>query len=229
MAGYKKYRKPVRRYKRRQTKALSLPRIRRAVYSTQEEKYFEYSRAPFAITNTWQFQSALVPNDTVSGIAQGPGVNQRIGNKIFVKSIQYNFMISGIIANFDMNGVMSRVVMYKNNDPNGVLPVPAQVFNSATDIMAQRFRPRIKLINILKDRMDNFVVTATDSAGLPKAVGPRVCFSFTLYPKKVINYQTSSGILLTDLQDIDYGFGFVASDGNGLNIEYNLCIKYTDA
>lgn len=230
MAYRKKYLKRKAKKYAKKAARISVPRLRRTMMAMAEDKFFTYTQVSFAIPNAWAWQSLIIPQPGAAGpppggIAQGVGVNQRIGLKIWIKSITVKICIFGVNT-MDVAGVMSRIVMYHNKKASGALPTTTDVFETQ-NVHSHRYIPKQNQLSLLHDRMDSFVVTSTN-AGAVASVGPPVCFTLAYYPKKQLNYQTSSGLLASDLQTDDYGLGYLASDGTALTISWQLLVRYTD-
>lgn len=205
--AYRKKTYKKKTYRKRPSRALSAPRVRRAIINIAEKKFVNTSIATrasmTAVTNAWLFTSCI------AGIQQGTSASDRIGNKAYIHSITVRFSLIPSFVTV-VSGVQCRFVMYHNKEAVAALPGPTTVWTTDT-FNSQRnltLKPRVSL---LKDMTMAHVNTTTTSGG------PPYMMACTIYPKKIVDFQSSAGTI-SDLFKDDYGFGWCA--------DANSCCQY---
>lgn len=189
------------------------------MYSVMEEKFIESDSTPFTMAAAWTFQSNLFQ------IAQGTNANQRIGNKIYVKKIEFCFTMTPL-SGLPLGGCMARTVVYHNKLCNGELPTATTLF-SADSISAFKNWVNNPKFTIMKDMMHSMVRTS-DNAGAVSGAGPGMLAKFSIYPKQVIDYDNNA-TLITDLLKHDYGIGYICSDATACQMRLRTRVIFTDA
>jgi len=188
--------------KRKATTKKFAPRVKKVMQSLLEEKFIINQNCTTVqpiLGNNWFMcnvlcsQTASQTDGAGSGIVQGNGVNQRIGNRIRLKKIDINFEIKPTVANVEANGSSCRLLLV--HDRNPTLGYPA-----GTDIMSEfTHRAQQNLINkkrfvILKDIIHQMTWIGTKAADTIASAGPQLMGKFTIYPKYELNYQSNSGL-----------------------------------
>lgn len=209
--------------KRRQAK-VSAPRVRKIVLSMNEKKYKEGSFS-MAVGTSWMFMSLLAGatgdpaavtwTTTPFRIGQGNDANTRIGNKIFLHAVRLSFVITPSGNNHgNLDGDTCRCILYHNKEAAGIqVPSSSSVFSTQT-IDSPRYIPLKTRYTIVKDALHTFVPIATDQGGASTTftLAPVGSYAFTIYPKKKIEYTSTTGALSEIFKD-DYGLGCIARKG----------------
>jgi len=198
--------------------AMTTRRVRRIITTLAEKKYFDISVGSFNMTAAWVFDSLL------DGIQIGQLATNRIGNKICVEKIEVHVLMSPLTT-LNAEGCMCRLVLYHNKETVGALPVSANVFTTDTVSSTRNMvlKPRV---TIKKDMTHTMVATGSN-AGSTISVGPMGMMSFTIYPKKVIDFQSSTPSIV-DLFKDDFGIGWIASAASSCKMQYTAQVVFTD-
>lgn len=72
-------------------------------------------------------QVVSILGTTALGIARGTALNERIANRVTVKSIQLNFVITGVAGSQTYVGQQALIYLVLDNQPNGALPNPVEL------------------------------------------------------------------------------------------------------
>lgn len=175
------------------------PRVKRIITSMAEEKHnigqFINMNVPgdaWQIFNVMCSQTASATDTGSSGIVQGNGDSQRIGDRIRLKKIDINFMISPIVAAVGATGTGCRILLVHDKQPNGAYPSATAIMNSASILSNQNLVHK-KRFTILKDIVHQMTWTGSTTT-TPNAAGPELIGKFTIYPKHEVNYQTTVGV-----------------------------------
>jgi len=164
---------------------------------------------------TWAFTSLLGP------IVVGTGATQRIGNKIFVKRIEFSLLMVPQTTQ-PATGCVSRFVVYHNKETRGSLPAALDLFTAAT-VDALRSTPKKPALTLMKDFTTTGVVMGSAGAG------PPLLQRFAVRVNKRIDYTGTGGGTATDLLKDDYGFGMICSAPTACNMTFNAKIVFADA
>lgn len=184
-----------------------------------ETKHFDATVTTFNLGATWFFKSLIC------AIAQGTGSGQRIGDKIFVKSIRVMIMMVSTPANLLKTGGLCKAILYHNRQTNGVQIAATTVYNN-DDIMGLRNLQKTPTCSILKQHQGPMLVTSIDATG--NSTGPPMCVNLVCYPKKVITYSDNTGLIADVVKD-DYGFAVVGTTANMATVAVRFQVTYTDA
>lgn len=198
---------------------ISIPRIRKIMYTTSETKFNDQTLTTGPSLTTWGFASPCF------FIQQGTAANQRIGNKIYVKSIQFSCYMVPLVT-MTGAGVLCRFVVYHNKETVGALPTGLRIFVS-DDVRSLRNTSNVPRFSILRDMTHSMVITSTNAATV-NGVGPTKLVQFTIYPKKVIDFTGTTGTI-ADLLKHDYGIGFCCSQAAACNVDVICKVQYSDA
>jgi len=197
---------------------MTIPRVRRIIQSVAENKFIDLVLAPAAMPTTWTFASVIFP------IVLGQNASQRIGNKIFVKSIQFSWRMSPLAPQPNAGGCIMRMIVYHNKECRGSLITVADLFAS-TDIGALRSTTKQPACSILKD------ITSTGvSTGGGTTSGPQTLTMFSVKVNKRIDFvgSTLTTGAIADLLKDDYGFGMICDVAAACNMQGNIKVIYTD-
>lgn len=192
-------------------------RIKRVVNSMAEKKFVDLTLFNGGLVGTYTVWSAL------AGIVQGTTASTRIGNKIRVHAIEFN--VYCYPATVTADGVSARFVVYHNKETVGALTTGSMVF-SADNFMALRNTTLQPRISVLRDRMCHCVITALD--GATKGYGPPHSFKWTIYPNKLIDFQSNAGTI-SDLLKDDYGMMAAASAATEMGCDIRCKVIFSDA
>lgn len=215
-----------RRYTGKRRKAL-YPFVKQVVQNLAETKEWLHPSSAHGVgwdiqvQPTWDFASII--SSVAGGIAQGTNINQRIGDKIRVKSIEVIFSVTPNVASVGPDGTTCRIILWEQKRCQGTLPTPALVltqnslWGGANIIKSKDFR-------IVKEFTHN-VLRQYD--GTTATVGPMGVYKFLIYPNATVSYSGTSGIT-TEVLDNNWGIGCVADQANCCVITYNAKVRYTD-
>lgn len=194
--------------------------MKKMMMSTNELKYFDGSATATDALVAWTFKSALV------GIAQGNTNITRVGNKIFLKQIQFMFMIHGNGTALEPDGNQVRVIVYHNKSALGAVPDAASVFHNDTihTMRNTELQPRFA---VLKDFMHTIMVTGIKSTDVFTS-GPRKCIRVNIYPNKVVDF-TGTGSTIAAIWKDDYGYAFSGTNSSDAGITVRWKVLWTDA
>lgn len=215
---------------RRTKRARTTTSIKKALRSQMETKYY-YSigawnagvfTVPQNAKNIWEFRSLLAsfggtPNN---GFVVGSSNGQRIGNKVFIKSI-YATVYMQSASGMDTNGSLGRIVVYMTKLPNGATPNTLEVFNNDS-VKTPRNATFLKKYTLLKDLVHSVVPTSSTTSG------PSFLYTLKIPVNKTLVFKDSS----TDiggLVNFDIGIGFCASENNCCALNVECVTAYTDA
>lgn len=194
--------------------------VKRVLSYNVERKYSNttlYSGT--ASTTAWKFASAMP-------LGQGTTASQRIGVKIKVHKISFNIHIQPDHNNVELKGSVCRMVVYHNRRANGAVPAGGDVF--VTDsIYAQRNQPKAKQFTLLRDYSHAMTITSAGAAAAKYAAGPAAFFNWTIYPRKMVQYQ-SNDATIADLLFDDWGFGFATDDTGCCEVTVTCQMIFSD-
>lgn len=214
------YRRKTKRSYRRRTAKVSTQKVRRIVTNMAEKKYYDFANLDVTpVLSSYTFVSLL------GAIQQGSTASTRIGNKIFVHSIEVNYCMTPLIT-MPAGGAICRIGMYHNKEAVGILPTSGQTFLE-NSVESTRYTPMINRITLPRDRKMTMVITGTNGAATV-AVGPKMCGSFKIYPKKKIDFFANNGNV-GDLYKDDYGVFYFCTDATSCNMAMTAKVIYSDA
>lgn len=234
MARYLKRRKTMGRKRSFRPKAkVAAARVRRVVLNMSEKKFFNQNvgvvGTEFPAAITWDFFSALATNASGggTGIKQGTGASDRLGNKIFLRAIHFTITMAPLFGAGMTNGCVCRVIVYHNKEAVGTLPSGITMFtlNNINSNRAVEYMPKL---SVIRDFTHSMVTTAAVAASTPLSVGPMTIKKFSIYPNKLISFTSNTGAISDFLKD-DYGFGICATDATGCSVIVNMQTIFSDA
>lgn len=217
---------------------LTVPRFRKFVMNQQEKKFYEYTLANMTCPTTGMAQSLLYGTGVLWGggstltpdpasIIQGTTANTRIGQKIYLRTINIVIAVNPQVVGAVTSGCVMRYGFYHNKECNGVQVTYAQLFNG-TGLTACRNLNYSPKVTVLKDLQASAVVTGTDSTGVVKAVGPQQILKMSVHPKKLINYSSATATIADILKD-DYGLFMACSVTGAMTMSFSVQLVYNDA
>lgn len=177
-----------------------------------EKKFFNKDfGAPVATLATWNFGAGagLSAMSPICNIVQGTTANDRLGNKIFVHSIEWMLQIGAVAAGMGTNGHYCDIIVYHDKECKGTLPSGTNIFwkDAVNMPRAIEYLPRFSVLR--KQRHGQIATTA--NAGAVLTAGPKVTVRFKIFPKKVIDFTGNNGTI-ADLLKHNYGVAIAASD-----------------
>lgn len=173
----------------------------------------------------WGGGSTIAPDP--ASIVQGTTANTRIGQKIYLRSINLCISIAPLAVAGTVGGCAMRYGIYHNKECNGSQITFGQIFNGTRPEVGRNLNYAAK-VTVMKDLVAQAVVTGTDSTGAVKAVGPKQVLKLSVHPKKVINYSAATATIADILKD-DYGMFMVCSDTSTMSMYIQCQIVYNDA
>lgn len=156
-----------------------------------------------AVPASWNFASAL------AGLQQGTAANNRIGNKIFLHSIQFTITMKPASVAAGTIAEQCRCVIYHNRETSGVLPVGANGMFTHAGLAAQRFQPLLNQYGVLRDGIHTFTPQIYNSTSSTVVLGPPVTYVWRVFPRRTVDFRSNAGTI-SDLYKDDYGVGCVA-------------------
>lgn len=214
----RKYPRRKRVYRKAASKKavrLSLPRLKRVIYSTNEQKFLDVNVPGFTLGTTYTVI------DMPLLVALGTNANQRIGNKIYIKEIQFRVFMNPLAA-MPANGSLCRMLVVHNKQTNGATLSPTTVF-ATNDISSLRATPTMSRVSILRDMQHTMVFT-----GSAATVGPIKFSNFSVYPRRVVEFNGTTGTIADLIKD-SYAVMLICSNAVGCAVTYQAKILFTDA
>ena len=184
-----------------------------------EKKFFYTATGVSPLPVTWTFESFL------DGIIQGSTASTRIGNKILIHGIQVK-VIMAPLTTMPAIGSICRLVIYHNKETVSAVPVSANVFTSNT-VTALRNITLLPRLAIKRDMTQAMMVTSQNGAGANLTVGPANVMSMSIYPKKIVDFQSNAGTV-TDLFKNDFGIGYICSAAASCTITFEVNVIFSD-
>lgn len=227
-----------RKTSRTRVTRITAPRFRKFILNQQEKKFYEYTVSNMACPTVGMAQSLLYGTSILWGggstvapdpaaIVQGTTANTRIGQKIYLQSINICLGILPTVSGAQPNGCVMRYGIYHNKECNGVQVTYAQIFNGTGVTSLRNINYKAK-VSVMKDLSQSAVTTGTDSTGATKAVGPTVLYKLSVHPKKIINYSAATATLADILKD-DYGIFMACNQSSSMQMSLNVQLIYSDA
>lgn len=216
------------RYTRKNKKKLGIY-VRRIVQNIAETKEVSAQFSVAGVNTTWGFGSFLArAAGPVVKVEQGTGVNQRIGNKIRLKSIEFFFQIyPAAAAAAHKTGSTCRVIAWKQTACNGANPTAADHL-TYDGLLAGVSINKQKEFQIIRD-MQHSIVQYHGAAGT-ESMGPAAVYKWLIYPKdseQLIEYSSTTGAI-AEVVNRNWGYAFVADDASCCMFLGAMKIRYTD-
>ncbi len=193
---------------------VSLPRLRRTILSLNETKFQDTTQAAYTVPVAWT-NTNIYPL-----IQQGTSANQRIGNKIFLKQITFRIFMNPLVT-MPASGAYCRVIVVHNKETVGVLTAALTVF-TADSIFSQRNTALNKRVSVIKDFNHTMVFS-----GSATQMGPKRFLEFSIFPRKVIDYNGNTGTA-ADLFKDSYTLMTVCEDPAGCQMTWTAKCLFTD-
>lgn len=177
---------------------------------------------PHAIPDTWETQSFMLNKSGSGGIQQGTANYNRIGSKIYVRSIEYRFIIKPTGgAGMDLTGGNNcRFIVYHNKQTNGAQVTGAQLFFDNT-VTSVRNGDNLKQFSVLRDTIMSMVPTSATT------IGPAFPVVGSIRVMKMFDFGNNGGTI-TDLIKDDYGFAMIADKATCCEIYGSYNVHFTD-
>lgn len=181
-----------------------------------EKKFFDYTGVtPFTSTVAWITASDLFR------IVNGNAATQRIGNRIFLHSVEWIVHCTCITAQIPNNGEMSRMIVWHNKEAAGTLPAGTDLFVQNL-IGSARNSSTLPRYQVLRDMMCPMVSTTATTSG------PVYMSRMKIFPRKMIDYQLN-GTSQADILKHDYGVGFASKTAGTCTFYYTVKFTFSDA
>lgn len=190
------------------------------MYTTQEKKYFDFAEDEVSMAVTWSFA------DVLPSISVGTSASQRIGNKIFLHSIEWQVFMKPLTT-MAVSGCLGRTVVVHSKCADNIAMTSGVIWQQDT-IDTLRNTPTQSRVTILKDVSHTMVPTAVTSTGTIAAVGPRRLMHLKIFPRKVIAYSNTGGTFADMVKD-DYLLAWVADAAAGCNFDVRGKVIFSDA
>lgn len=180
-----------------------------------EKKFFDFTSGTIVGAATWKMSSE------VGKIVQGTTASNRLGNKIYIHSIEWLVKCFCNIGSMPTGGTNSRFIIWHDKEAVGTDPAALQIF-TVDNMQSLRATPYLAKISVLRDMLCSQVLTTTTTAG------PEMLHTFKIFPKKVINYIGNTAAVADLLKD-NYGLGYSCNLGGATSIIYTTKIVFSDA
>lgn len=184
-----------------------------------ENKYID-------INATGTFSAAAWVYVTLMGLTQGTTANTRLGNKIFVRSIQIKGYMKCTGGAGGAYGNVCRTVMFHDKQANGALPGATPSIFANDVVNSLRYPPGNPRYRILKDDVHRvFAFQAT--GGVADASVPNVVNWYV-----PINHHVTYGGNLGTVADLtadNFGLGFIAQNAASCTYDYRIRVNFSDA
>jgi len=188
---YKRYNKKVNSF---------TPKVKRVLYSIAEKKHLEHGNTAQTIGSVgWGINQLLCSTtasgtDSVgSGIVQGAGFNQRVGERVRITALRitlYLYPTSGGVI--PVNGMTCRFVIVQDKLPNLGYASVLDIMET-NSIMSNYNLTKRDRFKILKDFVHQQVPTVAN-AGAVLGGGPQSLQKLNFYPKCETEYTGSTGV-----------------------------------
>lgn len=190
-----------------------------------EKKFYDSTLSAQTMNTAWQ------NIDFLHGITQpaiGTGTttaNTRVGNKIIVHSIEFIITCYATAA-ISGAGATCRFALVHNKETNGAVITAADVWqgNGYDSLRATATQPKY---SVLRDEYHSMLGTA-NNAGTMVAFGPTKLMRWKVYPRKQIDFISSTGAIADVLKD-NYTLMHVANNATGCQFNLHLKVVFSDA
>lgn len=190
--------------------------------SKHKTQVFFAAAVPSAISASWTYQSFFTSPTNTNTIQPGTGVDMRIGNKIFVKSIEYRFIVKPTGgAGMDITGGNTcRFVIFHDKQTNGQLIAPGLLFR-ADNVNTTRNQDQLKRVLIKRD----MIMTMMSTSGT--TVGPTYPIIGKFAVNKVFNFVSNTDSIAAFLKD-NYGFAVISDFALCCEMYGEWIVHFTD-
>lgn len=177
---------------------------------------------PLVMNATWTFNSFFTNALNANTIQIGTSSSDRIGSKIFVKSIEYRFIVkpTGGGGMDTSGGNTCRFIVFHDRQTNGALISPLTVFR-ADNVNTMRNQDQLKRAFVKRDMLMTMISTSSTT------VGPTYPIVGKLAVNKTFTYISNTDSIASLLTD-NYGFGFIADAGLCCEIYGEYIVHFTD-
>jgi len=188
---YKKYNKKVNSF---------APKVKRVLYSIAEKKHLEFGNTAQTVNSSWGINSLLcsttasATDATGSGIVQGAGFNQRIGERIRLNKLAVMFHVlptSGAVI--PANGMTCRFIIVQDKLPNLSYPAITDILETDASVATGYNLTKRDRFKILKDFVHQQVPTISSTTAVLGG-GPQTLTRLEFYPKIDIEYTGALGL-----------------------------------
>lgn len=221
-----------KQYKKYPKKAAFAPRVKRVLYSIQEKKHNTAAGTAQDITNLWTVNAlhcstTAAGTDTVgSGIVQGAGFNERVGERIRLNTLRVMLWLlpkSGAVIP-DI-GMTCRIIIVQDRMPDFGYPSITEVLTN-DQIHAPYNLTKRDRFKILKDFVHQQVATISNGAAVAGG-GPQSLTELTFYPKCEIEYTGTTGVTASVFKNGFFIFT-ICSGNNCTTMQRFVQLEYTD-
>lgn len=188
-----------------------------------EKKYFDRSDAAFSILATNSFYGP------VKDIIQGTTALTRIGNKIFIREIQWHLCFIPLVT-MPVGGSFVRYGLYHNKDTNGAAITGLQLFQ-ADDAISLRATPYLPKITVSHQGVFSMMPTSSENVAsviTVRTVGAPTCIFLSQKCNKIVTYTGNNGTVADLLKD-DYGLFVAAKDALACTVTVKCKVIFSDA
>lgn len=244
-------------YKRRKTNKKSFARkVKRIITNLDETKFISNAIVsngvnPVGVTDTWNDISGVGvtnfplfgdrPGAANTGIIQGTGASNRIGNRVKMKACIITVQVKPTVGATMFDGASCRFVVVKDKLSSGVAPSADAIFQTVNSGVSQIARPYnlanvsttgqgagTKRFSILLDKVHQMVVTGTSTANNVLAAGPQLVAIYKIPVKGLEVEYSASTSAVADLQKNHLWFFFVGEASACCSLSVNVQNIYTD-
>lgn len=215
--------------------------VRQAITNYEEKKFFvnnftyDNTQNPVVgqlVTNTWTCHSLLTSRDDSTGITQGIGASQRVGNRIRLQGIRLTVRISPVPGASQANnaGSLCRMVIWHDKQCNSAATAPTLIFtnNTADLAISANYNPVYEhRITKHQDFAHAMVSTGVDSAN-QMTMGPTGQYVIEIPARTVIEFTGSADGQAALAQD-NWGIAYCGDGANCCHIQAEALVRYVDA
>lgn len=122
--------------------------VRNAIKMNPEPKYADDANGSYAITSAGTVTRLSI-------CAQGTDINQRVGNKIKLKHLEFNFNLNAVVRTANAWYNVCRLMILQDSNDDGTAPVTADILAAASPISAFQGLNMVtkKRFNVVMDKL----------------------------------------------------------------------------
>ena len=175
--------------------------------------------------------SGTAGTDTLNstGFVVGAGNGQRVGLRIRIREVRFDWAITPNVVNAMGNGTTMRWALVQDNNPNGAFPAFASIFENSTNCVwapKEVNRNRFKILKQGVHQMVTYSVNAT--TGAAATCGPPTQGSWTVRPNKIVIFNSATATI-SELLNVNWYLIVGADADTCCDMNVIMTLKYTDA
>jgi hypothetical protein len=216
--GYYSYSKGMKRFKIPMAAGMKALQLIRKIKKEEELKYATFNtNITTAAADTWVITY-------IGNVTQGTGGNQRIGNKITIKSIQLRHKY--IRNALEADGMAMRWAIIIDRRPSGTLATGSQIFDNNTD------KACIANINVEPDYKGRFQILTDQTMEITNSINTskntRILNPFYIKKDIKIEYKGTAGDIADCQKNALLYCCCTSSASSSSTIQPNIKLRFTD-